>query len=172
MNAKTKIAHRVLNQRVLAADRQKKVHNFDTVKHVGLLWSFEQKEVFEQFRSFLRKKGIAVESLCYLLKLEQEQPDPVFFTKKDTTWLGFPKKEEVIRFSEKKFDMLIDLTIKKQFPLTVVCALSPAEFKVGYAGGEYNYYDVSIDVHEKPEPDYLMEQIVYYITRINKIQEE
>jgi hypothetical protein len=95
MNAKTKIAHRVLNQRVLAADRQKKVHNFDTVKHVGLLWSFEQKEVFEQFRSFLRKKGIAVESLCYLLKLEQEQPTRVLTKKIHMAWFSKERRSIV-----------------------------------------------------------------------------
>jgi hypothetical protein len=71
-------------------------------------------------------------------------------------------------FIHQKFDILIDLTEQKYFPMIYVTALSEAAFKIGYSGTSENYFDLNIEFKEHPEPEQLSKQILYYLKRINK----
>jgi hypothetical protein len=90
------------------------------------------------------------------------------FSKKQTSWSEVPKTELADDFIHQKFDILIDLTGQKHFPIVYLTALSEATFKIGYAGSSENYFDLNIDFQEIPESSQLAEQILYYLKRINK----
>ena len=63
---------------------------------------------------------------------------------------------------------MIDLTSQSSFPAIYMTALSEAAFKIGYSGKSINYFDLNIEFNEPPEAIQLAEQIIYYLTRINK----
>ena len=94
------------------------------------------------------------------------------FGRKQTNWLGFPQSTQIAGFENTPFDLLIDLTIRKRFPLQVVLGLSQAKFKAGYCTGMHNFYDLSIDIHQNPDPLFLVEQLKKYLNQINKTEEE
>lgn len=169
MNLKTIIAKRILTQQKAKRSRNVQVANFDSAKSIGILWSLDEEEAFQFLQKKLKeKKNLSVENLCFIQgKMTEEQPENSF-GKTDITWLGFPKNEKVNSFYAKKYDILIDLTVSKKFPLIVVACLSSALFKVGYGTPEWQMYDLSIDVSQRPEPLYLVQQMVNYLEQINK----
>ena len=81
---------------------------------------------------------------------------------------GRPKSNSIVQFEQEKFDILIDLSISKTIALQYILVHSSAQFKVGWHGTEVNYYDLNIDVSERPQCQYLLEQIIYYLENINE----
>jgi len=90
------------------------------------------------------------------------------FSRKQTSWNEIPDSKLAESFIHQKFDILIDLTGQKYFPVNYLTALSEAAFKIGYAGRSTNYFDLNIEFSEQPETEQLAEQILYYLKRINK----
>jgi len=170
MGLKSRIANRILNSRLSSVSREKKVFNLDTAKTAGIIWEIDQKESFDLVEKELKNAGIKPAGLCYFPTKKAVIPEEINgFSKKQTTWwIEIPKAELVEKFIHQKFDILIDLTGQKCFPLAFVTALSEATFKIGYAGYSTNYFDLNIEFGEQPETSKLADQILYYLKRINK----
>ncbi len=168
MSLKMIIARRKLNKQTENIVRSVQVHNFDSAETIGVLWSLEEEEAFLFIQEKLKeKKNIQLESLCFIPGKATELPENSF-AKTELSWLGFPKSGLPASFAAKKLDILIDLSVNKKFPMMVIAALSPATFKIGYAGAEMNVYDLNIDISQCPEALYLAQQIVNYTELINK----
>jgi len=170
MGLKSKIANRILNSKLDSVVREKKVFNLDSAHSAGILWTFDQKESYDWLETELRKAGIKPTGMCYFQMKKALIPQDVngFSRKQTSCWIGIPRTELAKNFIHQKFDILIDLTGQKIFPLLYVSALSEAAFKIGYSGNSDNYYDWNIEFGEQPETSQLTEQILYYLKRINK----
>ena len=169
MGLKSKLANRILNSKLSSVTRDKKVFNLDTAKTAGILWESNQKEPLEKVEKELQKAGINSVSLCYFQQKNAVIPEEINgFSKKQTNWSEIPNTALAEDFIRQKFDILIDLTGQKYFPMNYITALSEATFKIGYAGSSTNYFDLNIEFGERPETSQLAEQILYYLKRINK----
>jgi len=170
MSLKSKITSRYLNSKLNSVVREKKVFNLDSAHSAGILWTIDQKESFDRMETELKKAGIKSVGLCYFPLRKAVIPAEINgFTRKQTRcWTEIPKSELAEDFIHQKFDLLIDLTVPKIFPMIYVTALSEAAFRIGYAGNSVNYYDWNIEFAEQPETSQLAEQILYYLKRINK----
>jgi hypothetical protein len=170
MGLKSKIAYRILNSKLASVNRDKKVFNLDEAKSAGVLWTIDQKESFDRLEQELIRSGIKISGLCYFQSRKAVIPDGINgFTRKQTRcWIEIPKSELVEDFIHHKFDILIDLTGQKSFPMVYATALSEATFKIGYAGKAVNHFDWNIEFVDQPEHSQLVEQILYYLKRINK----
>ena len=169
MGFKSKLAYRVLNSKLDSVSRDKKVFNLDTAATAGILWEIDQKDTFDRLKKELEEARIETNDLCYLPQKKAVVPEGVIgFTRKETHWSEVPKSEIAEKFIREKFDILIDLTGQKYFPIVYLTALSEAAFKIGYAGTQTNYFDLNIEFRETPEAGQLAEQILYYLKRINK----
>ncbi len=170
MGIKSKLANRILNSKLNLVVREKKVVNLDSAQTVGILWEIDQKEAFIKVKNELYLAGIKAGGLCYFPLKKAVIPEEIngFSRKQTSWWLEIPKTQLVEDFIRQKFDILIDITGQKSFPMVYATALSEATFKVGYAGGSTNYFDLNIEFQEKPEANQLAEQILYYLKRINK----
>jgi hypothetical protein len=169
MGLKLRIANRLLNFKLSSLVRDKKVFNLDTAKTAGVLWEIDQKQAFERLESELRLAGLTVQNLCYFQSKKAIVPEEINgFSRRQTTWSEIPHGKPAEEFTHQKFDILIDLTGQKYFPIVYLTALSAAAFKIGYAGKSTNYFDLNIEFNEFPETDQLAEQILYYLKRINK----
>lgn len=169
MGLKSKIANRVLKSKLESVIREKKVFNLESAKTAGVLWEFDQKETFSRLETELHNSGIKPSGLCYFSSKKAFIPEGIIgFTKKQTSWTEIPGLALVDDFIHQKFDILIDLTGQKYFPMVYVTALSEATFKIGYAGNAVNYFDLNIQFGERPETSQLADQILYYLKRINK----
>jgi len=169
MKLQTKIANWKLNRKAGEVSREIKVHNFDTAKTVAVLWSFDEREAFQIIRKQLDGyENIKLLSLYYNPDRKAVPDDTNSFYKMQLNWLGFAKEGPAVGFLQEKPDILIDLSITKQFPVQVLVKLSKAAFKIGYSTENDNPYDLNIDVHQNPESSYLARQIIYYLNQINK----
>lgn len=169
MKLRLKLAHKALKRKAGKMTRQVKVHNFETAKTVGVLWSSDEKNAFQVIRHHLQGyPNLKLKSLYFIPEKKADTSDGASFCTEQLSWLGFAKEGAALDFQQTNFDLLIDLSIKKQFPLQCVATLSKAAFKVGYCNEENNPYDLKIDVHQKPSPDYLAEQIINYLNLIIK----
>lgn len=169
MGLKSKIANRILDSQLSSVIREKKVFNLDSATTSGILWETDQLESFERIEKELKNAGIASTGLCYFPQKMALIPNGINgFSKKQTTWNEIPNTAVAKDFIQQKFDILIDLTGQKHYPIIYLTALSQANFKIGYAGRSKNYFDLNIDFRETPQTSQLAEQILYYLKRINK----
>lgn len=170
MRLKSKLANRILNSRLKAVSRNKKVFNLDSAETAGILWEIEQEASFRQLENELRSSGIQTTGLCYFPQKKAVIPEGIngFTRKQASWWLEIPKARLTEDFIRQKFDVLIDLTGQKSFPIEFITALSNAAFKIGYAGNSTNYFDLNIEFGDQPQTEQLARQILYYLKRINK----
>jgi len=170
MRLKSKLANRILNSRLKAVSRNKKVFNLDSAQTAGILWEFDQEASFRQIENDLQISGIKTTGLCYFPTKKAVIPQKIngFTRKQASWWLEIPKAKVAEDFIQQKFDVLIDLTGQKRFPIVYLTALSNAAFKIGYAGSATNYFDLNIEFGDQPATEKLAQQIAYYLKRINK----
>ena len=170
MSLNSRIARRILDSKLSSVARDKRVYNLDTATTAGILWMIDQEESFKKVEEQLKKAGIKTTGLCYFPNGKAIIPEGINgFSKKQTNyWTEIPKPALVEDFIHQKFDLLIDLTMQKYFPLIYITALSEANFKIGTAGISQNYFDLNIDFQTSPDTAQLADQILYYLIRINK----
>lgn len=170
MGLKSRIANRILSSKLGSVIREKQVFNLDSATTAGVLWEIDQKESFDRMEDELRNAGIKTTGLCYFPLRKAVIPIEIngFSRKQTTCWTEIPKTALAEDFIHRKFDLLIDLTGQKYFPIVFVTALSEATFKIGYAGSSQNYFDLNINFQSQPEISLLTDQILYYLKRINK----
>jgi hypothetical protein len=153
--------------------RIKTLHNS---KSVGILWHPADEgsiETYELLRKTLQSKGIKSTGIAYIdSNREMETLTTIthsgFLHRQNVRWFGRPQTSDGIQFVQEHFDILIDLSIVKTIALQYILVHSQATFKVGWQGVEQNYYDLNIDISEKPQCRYLMDQAVFYLEIINE----
>lgn len=112
------------------------------------------------------KKNIT--PLVYRKKVKEEEKTPLYFTKKDFLKKGVIQSEELQKFINKDFDLLINYTQKSNLYLNLVTLLSKAKFKIGFAKIDDRLYDLMVK-----EPTYnvrIFHQEIYkYLSILNKV---
>ena len=155
-------------------NRNAHLQNLSTAKNVGILWNPSDEasiETYELLRKVLKEKGIRTSGLAYIdSKREKETLATVyhsgFIRKKDVSWVGKPDNGEIDQFMALKYDIIIDLTIKKVVALQYILIHADSRLKVGWKANDYNFYDLDIDVSANPNCKYLMDQVIFYLEKI------
>ena len=156
--------------------RNTRIKTLKNSKSIGIIWNPADEgsiETYELLRKTLQMKGIKPTGIAYIdSNREMETLTTIthsgFLHKRNVLWFGRPQSSAGTEFIQEHFDILIDLSILKTVALQYILVYSLATFKVGWQGTEQNYYDLNIDVSEKPQCKYLMEQIVFYLESINE----
>jgi hypothetical protein len=162
----------------LAYRKQKRFVNIVTLqeaKTVGILWNpldEESLESYESLRKLLSDRRIKSFGIAYIVsKREKETMATVshswLISSNNVSFLGRPRSGDGVSFIQQEFDILIDLSILKCIPLQYLLIHSSAKFKIGWQAADPNVYDLEIDVTSQPRSRFLMEQIVYYLDKLN-----
>jgi hypothetical protein len=127
----------------------------------------------EDFVRKLSEMNIRVRVACYT----DQKFVPHFFipkllqdiiTFKDLNWYFQPQKVFVKDFVEENFDILLDLTLTDNLPLLYLAVRSKAGLKIGrFQEDHQEYYDLMIDLPSESSIEYFIEQIMYYLQKIN-----
>ena len=154
-------------------ERKKILKNFETARSAGLIFTCKNNEEFQaikEFKNFLEERKIDTAVLGYVN--DKTIPDYFlfisgfnFFSLKDLNWYYKPVNTYVSDFINKEFDILFDLSLEFFFPVHYVVTLSPAHLKVGIFARN-NGYDLMIDIGQKQEIPYLIDQIKHYLSII------
>jgi len=156
--------------------RKIRINTLKNSKNVGILWNPADEnsiEAYDSLRNLLHAKGIKSSGIAHVsssreLEMLTTITSSGFVHKRNVRWFGRPTAHSVMQFVQEPFDIMIDLSIAKTISLLYMLVHSNATFKVGWQGIEPNYYDLNIDVTERPECKYLLEQIIYYLENINE----
>jgi len=128
-------------------------------------------EIAQDFYKYLKSLNIDTWSLGFaedesVIKAYSYQIGMNHFTKKRLNWFNKPTSSSAEQFIEKEFDLLVDLTIEKFFPLEYILGASKAKFKLGRFYEENNYYDLMIDIDKNKDLEFFIEQIKHYLSLI------
>lgn len=89
-----------------------------------------------------------------------------FISRKDLNWKGIPSGVVFESFLEKKFDIIIDLTIESSISLKYTLLKANAKCKVGRFSKENTaLYDLMIDVKSEDFEEFV-NQVVFYLNMI------
>ncbi len=173
-NTKIKIGLGILKTKIKKLSRNRGVFNLNNAKNIGIIYNATNQTTYNtalKFIKYLQEKNIKVNSLGFVnskevLNFYETSSDVDFFSKNNLNWYGKPNNPNTNEFIEKEFDVLIDLSLVDDFPLQYIVALSKAKFKVGRYTTDEGYYDFMINVEEKKEIDFLIDQIKHYLTMI------
>jgi len=155
--------------------RKKHAHNFNTAKTIGIIFEASNKRDFQLVKEFSKYlTGIHIDcSILGFVNAKEISNDLLFrdntyfFCNKDLDFFFRPSQPDVNRFLMKNFDILIDLSLVRYFPLSYIISLSPAVFKVGRYTEGNTELDFMIDIHSQPDLEFLIEQIKYYVSILN-----
>ncbi len=130
-------------------DRQTLSCNFDTARNIGVLFNATNEadtKIVLSFKRELKAKGKKVSLMGYkdVKELSEDEKFPVFCNK-DLGLSQTPKKQDVLDFIEKPFDLLIALHVDNCQPLEYIAAASTAKFRIGhYRENKTDFYDFMI----------------------------
>jgi len=169
----------VKNRLFHAYRKQKRVGEITTLedaKSVGIIWNpsdEESIETYEIFRKALNEKRIKSFGIAYISsRREKETLSTVtnswLINRGDVSLCGKPRHGDGVNFLHQEFDILIDLSIKKNVVLQYILIHTPAKFKIGWQAEDPNIYDLEIDVTANPKCRFLLEQIILYLEKLNE----
>lgn len=171
-----KIARSITFYRLRNRRRIKKFNNLSGSHKMIILWAGDEPEEFtaiSKFQQMMQSLGKQVDILCYFPG--KVLPDRLTalrylncFKRTDLNLFYFPRQQEVIKFIDTPYDILIDINSCNHFPLYYVSAMSVAEFKIG-PGGRFSSEaaDMTIELGNNDGIEYFLEQVKYYLEMIN-----
>lgn len=160
--------------------REAKWPHWESVKHVLVLYEsdfVEKNPAIRTIRTELQKHHIDAVFWGYVPKKEVQSavlPQSRIVGMKDFTILGFPCKELVQDLQQQEYDIVIDLNQSNALPLRYLCLLTKAGFKSGMApigqlpNAPMVQSPCDLQIHTQPQetPEFLFQQILYYLTNI------
>jgi hypothetical protein len=163
----------------LAYKRQNRVVQIITLseaKTVGILWNpsdEESVETYESLRKILNERGIKSFGIAYISSRREKETlatisNSWLINNSNVSFFGRPRSGDGEHFCQQEYDILIDLSISKSIALQYIMIHTEAKFKIGWKSGDPNIYDLEIDVAANPNCKFLMEQIIYYLEKLNE----
>jgi len=161
---------KALRELLVSQKRSRQVHTFDSARSIGVLFDASSETARRESLEFIRlleKQGKKVSALGFFntKKTPDNQPFDSFFAK-ETSWIGQPKSEKAEDFVKQKFDLLLTLNPDELTPLEWLAAKSQAAFKIGFATGRPNDFDIQLETPEGKGIRYFTEQLALYLGKI------
>jgi len=175
-----KVGSYFLKKGVEILTRDKKLVNIYSAGSVGVLFELTDESVYYSIQKYFQKlqeKKIKVKALGYTSnKLVTNQFLPVltfdFFNSRQLNWFFIPKATCVQDFIETDFDICINISSEKIFPLKYIAGISKARLKVGSYGKEMqrleyeklaSIYDIMLLADENHDQIVFLDQIHEYL---------
>lgn len=149
--------------------------DLSSAQSIGILLDATElagREVVLKFADNLRKQGKNVKLLAFFGG-DAKVANFVFthFTKKDLDWALRPKNQDVKKFMNTPFDILINLTPHGSLPLEYIAAFSKAKFRVGPSTEKTYCYELMIDTAAKKDLHSFIQQVTFFINKMNTTHE-
>jgi len=151
-------------------------HNFESAKSIGLLFSINNKASFDIAKNYYKEieaQKKDAHALGFVKNTEElgqtyfGQGNFNFYSAKHFSRFGKIKENAISDFTNKEFDILINLSNNNSFYLEYPFALSKAKFKVsGIIDCKYSELNISYDKNK--DLNYFISQVNYYLNTIKK----
>jgi hypothetical protein len=165
-----------IERQIRRTNREKVATNITNAKTVGILFSLENEQFYEQV-SLLMDEFADQKKVVNALVYNAEAQTPSFFvpkikidvfTHKDLNFVGIPTTGFIKDFIGKKYDILFDLTLADNQSLDYIACLSQAKFKIGrYREKMIKFFDVLISKNEEMSELLYLKYFMDYSSKIN-----
>lgn len=173
---KLKIGYYLLKRKAAARERKVKAVHLYSAKKAAILLNNPVQSEFEMIKKFvfsLQELGVDVTVAGFIP--EKKIPNffllrkgYVFFGLEHLNWYYKPIGSFVDSFLKEKFDIMIDLSLERSFPVDYLSELSDAGFKAGKFFREGPEFDLTIDTSGNNTLAFLLDQMEHYLSLINK----
>ncbi len=171
-----KIGYYVLRKHVAKLIRRRAYNNFSSARSVGVIFDATKQDLYltsKAFIAFLTDKNIDVQGLGYVnnkdgLGWYAYHKNIEFFALDNSNWYFRPRAPFIAEFTEKPFDILIDLSSQENITIQFVLGLSKSLFKISKEY-EKNYVDFILKVKEETNLDFFIQQLKHYLSSISKL---
>ncbi len=184
MNSFTKILWRlrlfIIKRALKRLTREREIISYARAKRIGLLCGHGDEDHLAFLRSFIKtleEDNKQVDALGFYQKKRKKEnpilPGPIkWCTNTDFTLFLQPKIEHIKQFATQQFDILIDLSSPKAYPLKYIAAIAPAIYKAGANHSDHlNIFDLVLHVKEDCTAADLADHTIHYL-KIIKTPEE
>jgi hypothetical protein len=168
MGLREKYANRKLLKAEAAFRHQPKIPSLESVKKVGIIWEPDEKEAYRYLKEYFTEKGAAVNALCIYYNNVEFATDTNSLTPKELDWLKFPKEGKINHFTDKQYDLLLNIALHQNITLDFVTLTTRAKFKVGWSPNEKNYFDLNINIRQNQDALFLAKQQIFYLAQLNQ----
>lgn len=152
--------------------RKREIISYARANRIGLLCDHGKEQHLAFLRDFIKTleaDNKQVYALGYYQKKRNRDslilPGPVkWCTSKDFTMFLKPRNEHVRQFISQQFDILIDLSSPKAYPLKYIAAIVPASYKTGANHSAHlDIYDLILHVTEDCSAADLADHTIHYL---------
>ena len=169
-NTRAYFGKRTIQSYLRKNKREVKACNINSAKTIGVLFNATHQISFEIVKEMVKgltNRKCKIDVLGYvdsknLIDHYLYRKGFDFFTHKQLNWYYKPVEETVNSFINKKFDILIDLSLDDPYPIQYIVALSKAKFKVGRYTEGNEFLDMMIDIEKEKEA---MKKIKYEVNK-------
>lgn len=166
------IGNIILNRRLKQIKRNVLFNNFNSATSIGLVFSVgddEHYKIIKKFINELKKNKAQIYGIGYLDNRDNGLKLPYiegieYFSKKNVNWYFKPDNAYINFFSNKPFDVLIDLTLDEKLPLKFITGLSNAKYKIGSGCKKADYYDMTLSINDKKSIQSFISQLNHYMS--------
>lgn len=140
--------------------RKPEVVNFDEAAKIGLVYDATDERDSDSVKSYVKKvrgnykKDILAMGFVDKKSLPASQYAQYgldFFTRKDLNFQMIPNNPVIKNFINEEFDILINLSSGKSFPIKYITAMSNAKFRVGrYNNANADCCDLLVKISGEP----------------------
>lgn len=129
---------------------------------VGILSEDKYTQQYDLTSKVTTELGVQSPSIFSFRKFDKKQEvSPTCFTAKDLNWKGEIVNEELKKFVDQPFDLLICYYSKSNLHLDYLSLLSKATFKIGFAELEAQFLDLEVVVKSDQVNDFFSETKKY-----------
>lgn len=174
-NIQEKLGRFSLNKKSKRLQRNVKAFSIEKASTIGIVYNATNRndaEIVKKFVQFLKEERKNILSIGFIDSKDSSDMvashlNYVYFDRRNLSKTLVPKGNEVERFINTSFSILIDLNINDCFPIEYISSLSNAKFKVGAKGSYRNKAcDLVIDIDENNKMEYLIIQVKHYLKMI------
>ncbi|MFO7863817.1 MAG: hypothetical protein R6U85_07440 [Salinivirgaceae bacterium] len=177
MSIKSFFQNIAINKAIKKNPRKKRFKNLEQIKHVGIIFERTGDDVaahVAKLAKFLHERQMQIEVIAFVnlkkptVELEQKKGLTLFY-KRDLNWFGKPKSDDILAFTQKKFDLLIKADFSVSYPLAYICASSEAGLIAGSNDDNKAFYDLIIE-GKIDNPNDFHQQLIHYLSVINSTE--
>tara|TARA_B100000945_G_scaffold321487_1_gene336372 strand:+ start:4122 stop:4673 length:552 start_codon:yes stop_codon:yes gene_type:complete len=180
LQIKSKIHYYFLKKQSIQKRRSGNMVVLSDAKKIGVLFDADTADSIKNVKILLKHlldRSIDVDVLGFVNSRKKDQVHIAtlhinYFNLSDLSLFGFPNSKKTTSFIRKKYDMLINLSLKNSFETNYLALLSDSQFKVGlYCNNSVFVYDLMLKLKIQ-SLEYFIKHVIHYLELIDNNHEK
>jgi len=143
-----------------------KIDSLQKISKVGILAESDLFQTYDFTKNLSTNFGLDLNNFEIILyqntKMKENLGDYSYFSEKDFSMFGKISGNDLKRFVDTKFDLLINYCTHEDLFTEIVCVQSKANLVAGFKNKTYDNYDISINI-ESNKIDTFNEELTKYL---------